>query len=473
MTTDVYDVLRADYGLTEIRKRTNLIKLSQPETNRRQAAMLGFWNAYRDEFRERLFASRRELDTWKLRQLQRLVDWAYTTCPLYQSRFASAGYELGGIRSFRDFESLPILTRDDVISGYPGAIVSAGFDASGCRLVGSSGSSGKQVQLIVEQDRADLDTLLKYRMFEHAGNFRLEADDWLYNVHHAPWWHTSMLGDYRVFSVTQDCDPENLLRHVALLRPKVISCTGSYLSKLAPTSCTLAKHGVALVSTNSESTTSRERMLAEEALGVPVRDEYSSEEIDLIATECSAGRYHVVEDNAYVEILSPETNGTGAVVATDLWNRAMPMIRYDQGDLAAWSSSPVRCACGSGFRQLSAVHGRANDAFRTSTGAVISPASVLHAVEEYFCMGDTGLNEFRVIQKTLCAIEVLFVGGERQQNFGAAIEGFSTHLSDLFGYRIDVKAVPVEALPPAPSYKRKTLFCDLAPGTLLDQGPES
>jgi phenylacetate-CoA ligase len=461
MLSEVYDVSSHHGGIGDIRRTMVDPPIAHAEAYRQQTAMLGYWNSHRDEFHQRLYATREDLDAWRLRRLARLVDWAFTTSPFYKQRYARAGYELGAIRSFRDFEALPALSRDDVAAGYPYGLPSLAFNPASCRLAGTSGASGKRVQLIVRQHRADLDTVFKYRMFEFAGDFRLGEQDWLYNLHHVPWWHTSMLGRYRVFSVSQECHADAVLEHIAMLRPKVVSCVGGYLEKLASAAHSLADLGVALVNTNSEQTSRRERRDAEHILGVPVRDEYSSEEIDLISMECRAGQHHVVEDNAYVEIVAADSNGIGAVVATDLWNQAMPMIRYEQGDLAAWSTQAAACTCGSHFRRLEAIHGRSNDAFRNADGAIVTSAELLHAIELHFCLGDTGLSEFRVVQRQPRMVEVMYVSGATLANPDVALSGFAAHLSRLFGHPVAVKASPVEALPTIASYKRRTLICQL------------
>jgi phenylacetate-CoA ligase len=459
MTQQVCDITSYHFGIEDIRRNTVPVEEASFETSRQQTAMLGLWNCHREDFRRRLFMPPEALRAWQLRKLARLVDWAFTTSPFYRRRYQDAGFELGGIRSFGDFEALPQTTREDVIAGFPVGLPSLAFDSSSCRLAGSSGSSGRPVQVVEEQHRADLDTLFKYRMFEYAGDCRLAEADWIYNVHQVPWWHTSMAGHYRVFTVSQACPAHAVLEHIALLRPKIVSCAGAYLAELASESRAIAGYGVALVNTNSEPTSRLERTRSEAILGVPVRDEYSSEEIDLLAVECSARHYHAVEDNAYLEIVDADADGIGNVIATDLWNHAMPMIRYEQGDLAAWSCERALCSCGSHFRRIAAINGRANDAFRTRGGSIVASADLLGAIEECLCLADAGLADFRVIQMRDDLVELIFVRHAVADNFDDAIFRFAAALSSLFGYHVTVRAMPVLELPRNASYKRKTLIC--------------
>jgi phenylacetate-CoA ligase len=72
--------------------------------------------------------------------------------------------------------------------------------------------------------------------------------------------------------------------------------------------------------------------------------------------------YHLREGDLWVEIIDPESGETlppgkeGEVVFTTLTRRAMPLIRYRTGDLAAWQPEP--CPCGSRLPLLGKVSGR-------------------------------------------------------------------------------------------------------------------
>src|SRR5262249_33096342 len=75
-------------------------------------------------------------------------------------------------------------------------------------------------------------------------------------------------------------------------------------------------------------------------LGIPIRANYSSEEVGLIGTECTklSGYYHVATSNVMVEVVDRrfEIDGAnlGKVLVTHLHSYATPFIRYDLGDLA-------------------------------------------------------------------------------------------------------------------------------------------
>jgi phenylacetate-CoA ligase len=85
---------------------------------------------------------------------------------------------------------------------------------------------------------------------------------------------------------------------------------------------------------------------------VPLTDSYSCAEVGPLALQCpGTEHYHVQAENVYLEVL--RRDGTlcppgemGRVVVTPLHNFAMPLLRYELGDMAAPGEA---CACGRGL----------------------------------------------------------------------------------------------------------------------------
>lgn len=95
--------------------------------------------------------------------------------------------------------------------------------------------------------------------------------------------------------------------------------------------------------------------------GVPIHQGYGLNEIGLVACRCEAERYHVHVEHCLAEILNEEGNAcvpgeTGRVVVTALGNAAMPLLRYDTGDLAEAVSG--ECPCGRTLPAFSEIIGR-------------------------------------------------------------------------------------------------------------------
>ncbi len=100
------------------------------------------------------------------------------------------------------------------------------------------------------------------------------------------------------------------------------------------------------------------------AWGVPLTDLYMSWEAGHIALQCpDYGHYHVQSESVLVELLDAQgkpcaPGELGRIVVTTLHNFAMPLVRYDTGDLGE-AGEP--CACGRGLPVLRRIVQRTRD----------------------------------------------------------------------------------------------------------------
>jgi len=108
--------------------------------------------------------------------------------------------------------------------------------------------------------------------------------------------------------------------------------------------------------------------------GCPVHEVYQGSE-GTYAMTCREGSLHINEDIIFLELLdsrgAPVKDGEPCrrLLVTDLYKRSQPVIRYEINDIL--TLEPGRCACGSNFRRISRIQGRADDLFwglRNSTG---------------------------------------------------------------------------------------------------------
>jgi len=103
-----------------------------------------------------------------------------------------------------------------------------------------------------------------------------------------------------------------------------------------------------------------------------VIDTYGATEGAFMGFECQVGKMHISPDFGVFEVLRDD--GTpcalgepGRAVVTGLTNRAMPLIRYPNGDLVAWSSRQD-CECGCSFPVLESIEGRSDDMLQLPNG---------------------------------------------------------------------------------------------------------
>lgn len=125
-----------------------------------------------------------------------------------------------------------------------------------------------------------------------------------------------------------------------------------------------------------------------------------------IAITCKLGKIHINEDLVYVETLN--NNGTPTLpgrhcqklVITDLHKRSQPIIRYELNDIISISKN--KCLCGSNFRVIKNIQGRADDIFlardlKYKRLQYIFPDYISRAV----ISSSEKIDEYQVIQKSL------------------------------------------------------------------------
>jgi phenylacetate-CoA ligase len=100
------------------------------------------------------------------------------------------------------------------------------------------------------------------------------------------------------------------------------------------------------------------------SFAAPIRELYQASE-GIIASSCEQGRLHINEDFVAVQFYDDAGRPAGhdapcrRMIVTDLYRHTQPIIRYEVNDLIELDPAP--CPCGSRFRVVRRIHGRADD----------------------------------------------------------------------------------------------------------------
>lgn len=143
------------------------------------------------------------------------------------------------------------------------------------------------------------------------------------------------------------------------------------------------------------------RARLEASYGTPVHMSYGLNEIGKVATRCNAGRYHVNTEQCLVQI-TREDGGpcapgeVGRVLVTGLNNAAMPLIRYDTGDLAEAVDGP--CPCGRTLPSFGDIAGRYRSYAGLPAGSRERVRAIRVAIEAYPPEGLTFLRRYQLHQ---------------------------------------------------------------------------
>jgi phenylacetate-CoA ligase len=353
-------------------------------------------------YSRREWAARPALDAFALRRAKEMAVWAGARVPIYRELYGQAEVQPDGIRTIDEFRRLPLMDKDTVRAGYPSRSVAEGIDLRRCLLSTSSGSSGRMMTVAHLADRFWPYLVSGQRMLRWAS-----AD-------HYPFWYRQAYvytseypllrvpGLYPMKFIPTAADPERVLEALESLRPHILHTYPTVLRDLVALSpARMSALRLRGASVGSELSTQAERDTWAEILGVRVCDEYSTEELGRVASQCPQGSYHLHEDVVLTEIVDEQgrpTSDVGEVVGTELHNHAMPFVRYRQGDLARISDRV--CACGRHTRLLTDLVGRRNDGFLLRDGTRLSAGFLLDvSYRAILGLAEEVVSAYRFVQK--------------------------------------------------------------------------
>jgi len=190
---------------------------------------------------------------------------------------------------------------------------------------------------------------------------------------------------FRCAYLTFNADNQDSWRIVDILRRRRIPNLNGFSSSLYVlarfmTERGIENPGVRGVTATGDGLDPIYRAAIESAFGVRVIDYYGAggEGVHL-ASQClvSGSRYHLHPENAVVEVLDrdgPAVPGAvGRLVVTQLDNEAMPLIRYELGDLAVAAPRDAQCSCGRTLPMLERIEGRIPDLIVAPNGTFLVP----------------------------------------------------------------------------------------------------
>jgi phenylacetate-CoA ligase len=409
-------------------------------------------------YRRRERASRAWLDRFAFERARSMAVHAGRHVPIYRNAYAAAGVDPAKVDGWEAFRRLPLMDKATVRDGFPGRSVAEGTDLDRCLLSTSSGSSGVVMTVPHRADRFWPYLLSSRRMLAWAGGGRYPF-----------WWRQAYVytseypllrvpGLYPRTVIPTACDPEEILVSLERVQPHLLHTYPTVLRDLLATSPSRMRAlDLQGVSVGSELSTQEERDGWAELLGARVCDEYSSEELGRIASQCPSGRYHLHEDIVKTEILGEDgepTDGVGEVVGTELHNRTMPFVRYRQGDLARISDE--RCPCGRRTRLLVDLVGRRNDGFVLPDGRELAAGFLLDVSYRAILRGrDDVVSAYRFVQREpgLAEFEVV-PGASWSPGDDAAI---AASLAAELPAALAVRVVQVPAIERGAGGKRRTI----------------
>lgn len=356
-----------------------------------------------------------DIEAHQTASLQRIASYAYENSALYRRRFDAAAVAPSDIRHVTDLARLPFLTKLDLTEHFAELTTPRARFAS---RKTTGGSTGQAVTVLKNADALARERAATWRAYRWAGvgigdaqarfwGIPLRAKNrWIYKA-------VDFVSNRRRLSAF-DINEHELERHYRMLHRFRPTYLYGYVSIILEFAEFLHARGYSLpatvrsIITTSEVLSPTIRQRIEQTCRVPIFNEYGCGEVGSIAHECEQHRLHIMADNLIVEIVDAQGRATreGEIVVTDLFNYAMPLIRYRLGDYATMSDRV--CSCGRLLPVIENVHGRAYDMVVDADGNRHHPEILLYIFEDIKDRRG-GIKQFQVVQKTPSELEIAIV----------------------------------------------------------------
>ncbi len=376
-------------------------------------------------------------------QLSKLIQFSYNNVPYYNKMFDKLKIKVNDIKTIEDLNKLPILTKKIIKSNWQDFIPK---NINAMKYINGStgGSTGNTLQYRMSRKDYEIGISLLYRGWGYAGyklgdkvaviagsslipNIKSESrkkiQAFLLNMK----FYSSFVMKKKMFM--------SYYKDINKWKPKFIR---GYASSIYLFTKFIKNNNLNLdfkpiaIFTTAEKLLGTQRKLIEQVFGVRVFDNYGLNDGGISAYECEKHNgMHIDMERAVLEVV--DNNGKlvfsrqGKILATSLYNYALPFIRYDTGDLGVLSNSV--CTCNRPTPLLKQIVGRVTDYLNLNNTIIGSPVLTV-------LMGKFDIEQYQIIQKSNDVIVIKIVQGKkyRKEDEEFIRKSFYTHVG-----RINIK----------------------------------
>lgn len=205
------------------------------------------------------------------------------------------------------------------------------------------------------------------------------------------------------------------------------------------------------------------RRRAIEFFGVRLANMYGTEEMNGIAYECPHHSMHILTDNVFVECLTPEgtieREGQGQAIVTNLNNTAMPLVRYNQGDIISLTNQTSPYPCRNCAPIISLIEGRKMDELIIE-GATINTYLLVELIAELNNTYNDIITDFKFVYHNSLNMLVCYIHLTDNKNMW--FESVAEDITQLFWKKQETKMeLRFDVLPFDPNTETNKKFCVL------------
>ena len=360
---------------------------------------------------------------YQLERLQTLVAHCHAKVPYYQDLFRSIGLEPGDIRSFADFQAIPVLDKQ-TFREQGDRFIAEGLDRRRLTAIHTSGTTG--TPLTIYRDVKEFSLAFAYNAVRlwtavgverrrdrsiTLGGSRVVAPGatsppfWVLNQR----WKQLIMSSYHL-------SPRNLPHYVEAIARFEPGYIEGYPSSVFAIAQYMLDNGldplpVKAVFTTAENLLDHQRAAIAAAFCCQCYSQYGCGEQVVYGAECSSRTMHLSPDHSFVEVVDdagqPVPPGrSGNLVGTGLDKFVQPLLRYRLGDVGVLAMPDRRCDCGLSLPILEQIEGRADDVLVTADGRLVGRLDPVFK-------SLTGILEAQIVQESLTEFCIRIVPAEK------------------------------------------------------------
>ena len=403
--------------------------------------------------------SRAQLDALQLDRFNALLRHAVERTPFHRARLASRNGKAPLLQSLADLSQIPVLTKKEIQANLDRLVVEGANRAEWIKNA-TGGSTGEPLVFYRDQRAQRWVEGAKERFRRWLGCLNEDklaliwgADrDFPPNIPpHERW--------LNVFSC-RESDIERYVLELVSWKPRTIR---GYAGSLHLVAQFIKSRGLPQVRPNAvesaaETLTEEMRKDIQEAFGAPVFNFYGAREISCIACEDELHDGLLVADDVrLVEVIrdgKPAAPGEeGKLVITDLVNYAMPLIRYEIGDVGVVppTDAPQHTRA---FTRIQRILGRTANTITAPDGRLVHGEFFTHLFYH-----KPGIRNFQVRQNADASIDIHVVPGPGFEP--AALERITGIVREHLGPNSVVRSKTVEDIATTRTGKRMFTISEL------------
>ena len=389
-----------------------------------------------------------------------LVRHAYVNVPLYRDLWASANVDSIDKTGVSGINELPMVTKTMLMDAGDGALDRT---VPKRRLImgRSSGSTGKRFVYYMSKNHQSWRIAAKLLGWKWAG--WTPGERWVRLQFRGPLSLRQRVDDWAFKCLNMGIDKfddefmRSFMERAVRFRPTMLRgySGGTYVFAkwlLENNDDRLRPKTIVLI---GDTLYPHYRDAIERAFRAPIFDTYGGEGITA-AIQCRYGTYHI-PPITHVDLVpegpSMPDGQPHRLILTSLTNSAMPIIRYDIGDLAIPANTP--CPCGRAWPGLKRIIGRDSDIVRTVAGrhlVVHHFGNVLREID--------GVDEYQVRQVTPDTINLCLVTNDAYDP-ARDESAINTKLAALAGVGTSFVIDYVDSIPLPSSGKRRYIISSI------------